>query len=289
MLPNTLRSQLEFDVGCAVLEVVPVAGGDISKAFRVQCATGRRVFMKYSSDPEASDIFRVESLGLALLGASGVIEVPKVLKHSSDNSGNAYILEEFVEKGTPTPLFWERFGLAMANLHGNTSAFFGFSHDNYIGRLKQPNTRMSRWSDFYASQRLIPQMEQAVLSGAMNKADGRLLEVLCRRLDSLCPPEAPALIHGDLWSGNFICNTSGRPVLIDPSASFSHREMDLAMAHLFGGFHKRFFESYAENWPLEPGFDERKNVYQLYYLLVHVNHFGGSYIEDARAVLKKWS
>lgn len=288
MLPDTLRSQLTLDVGCTVLEVVPVAGGDISKAFRIRCSTGRRVFMKYSSEPEASDIFRAESIGLALLGASRVIDVPKVLKHGSDGAGNAYILQEFVERGKPTPLFWDQFGMAMANLHGNTSAFFGFSHDNYIGRLKQSNQRLNSWPEFYAAQRLIPQMERAVQSGAMNQADARLLEGLCRRLENLCPQEPPALIHGDLWSGNFICDTGGRPVLVDPSASFSHREMDLAMARLFGGFHQRFFESYADNWPLEPGFDERINVYQLYYLLVHVNHFGGSYIQDARAVLKKW-
>ncbi|MFZ4632920.1 MAG: fructosamine kinase family protein [Saprospiraceae bacterium] len=289
MLPKTLRLHLEYDAGYHIRKATPVAGGDVNRAYRVECDSGRFLLLKYNNSPEAADMFRTEALGLALLGASRVIRVPRVVYRGMDRENRAYLLLEYVEKGHRTPLFWQQFGQSLTNLHGNTSDRFGFAHDNYIGRLPQSNIRHYRWSHFYAQERLIPQMEMAIQRNRLTSADARLLDLLCNRLDSICPEEPPALIHGDLWNGNVLCDPYGQTVLIDPSASFSHREMDLAMAQLFGGFHASFFDSYHNAWPLEPGLSERVSVYQLYYILVHVNQFGGSYIQDARKILQKYS
>ncbi|HNE29026.1 MAG TPA: fructosamine kinase family protein, partial [Saprospiraceae bacterium] len=117
----------------------------------------------------------------------------------------------------------------------------------------------------------------------------RLMEKCCARLGRHVLEEAPALIHGDLWSGNFLCNTDGEPVLIDPSAAFAHREMDLAMARLFGGFDPAFFAAYERAWPLEPGFVERLGIYQLYYLMVHLNLFGEGYLRQVRDILNRFA
>lgn len=288
MLPQSLRVLIERDTNCRIVEIMPVAGGDICRAYRLQCASGESVFLKISPEPNATDMFHTESLGLALLGASRVIKVPKVFRYGIDEDAHAFIILEYIAGGEKNLLFWHRFGIALANLHGNTSATFGFAHDNFIGRLPQKNNRKPDWPTFYAEQRLLPQMALALDNKLLGASDLQLAESLCARLGEICPTEAPALIHGDLWSGNFLCDPEGHPVLIDPAASFSHREMDLAMARLFGGFHPSFFNNYNEYWPLEPGFEKRIDVYQLYYILVHVNLFGGSYVQEARRILAQW-
>jgi hypothetical protein len=224
-----------------------------------------------------------------LLGASRVIKTPKVFGHGSTEDGHAFLLLEFIAPGYKNRLFWENFGRALANLHGNTSAQFGFSHDNFIGSLPQSNTRHASWETFYAEERLWPQMLLACEKGYFDKTGERQLDALCRKLASICPKESPALTHGDLWSGNFLCDGMGQPVLIDPAASFAHREMDLAMSRLFGGFDEAFYKAYEHAWPLEAGFEKRMEVYQLYYLLVHANLFGGEYVGQVGEILRKWA
>jgi protein-ribulosamine 3-kinase len=288
MLPGTLRSFLEKELNTTFATVRAVAGGDINQAAKLEGENGRKWFLKYNDQPHAKDMFRAEALGLTLLGASRVIAVPKIHGHGPALDGYAYLLLDFVEPGHRNPLFWERFGQALANLHGMTSAQFGFAHDNFIGLLPQRNARQDTWAEFYTSERLRPQMWLARRQDRLDADDDRRLEKICAKLGELCPDEAPALIHGDLWSGNFLCNADGHPVLIDPAACYAHREMDLAMSRLFGGFDPAFYAAYEASWPLEPGFDDRLEIYQLYYLLVHVNLFGGGYVDTAKGILKRF-
>jgi fructosamine-3-kinase len=287
MIPDILKSNLEGLLQTQIIQQRPVSGGDINHAVRLDTADRRKLFLKYNRSAQAPAMFRTEVLGLALLGASRVIAVPKVLHYGEAGEGWSFLLMEYMLPGHKNRLFWEYFGQALANLHGNTSQQFGFSHDNFIGRLPQSNSRHTRWPEFYAEERLWPQMLLAQDRSLLNRDDEQALERLCRRLHTICPEEAPALIHGDLWGGNFLCTLEGLPVLIDPAACFAHREMDLAMSRLFGGFDTVFYQSYQNAWPLEPGFEERLEVYQLYYLLVHVNLFGGGYVSQVRQILKK--
>jgi len=285
----TLLSRLELLLQTAIDPAArPVGGGDIHHAYLLESADGRRWFLKTNTDPAASDMFRTEAQGLALLGASRSIRIPKIFGHGCTEDGHGYLLLEYVHPGYRNRLFWERFGQGLANLHGNTSARFGFAHDNFIGRLPQANARHDTWAEFYSEERLWPQMLLAREQGYFDADAERQLDRLCQNLSWRCPQEPPALTHGDLWSGNFLCDPDGYPVLIDPAASFAHREMDLAMSRLFGGFDPAFYAAYEEAWPLENGFENRMEIYQLYYLLAHVNLFGGGYVRSAQEILAKF-
>ncbi|MBK8969580.1 MAG: fructosamine kinase family protein [Saprospiraceae bacterium] len=288
MLPTSLEKHLETLLQTTFSAVQPLSGGSINQAFRLDGPAGRQWFVKTNTGKQAPAMFRTESQGLALLGASRSIRTPKIFGHGSTADGHAYLVLEYVKPGYRNRLFWEHFGRGLANLHGNTSALFGFAHDNFIGRLPQSNSRHTTWAEFYAEERLWPQMLLARELGYFDAATEQQLDRLCKNLGWRCPEEQPALCHGDLWSGNFLCDAAGLPVLIDPAACFAHREMDLAMSRLFGGFDPAFYSAYTEAWPLEPGFDERVEIYQLYYLLVHVNLFGGGYVDSVRSVLQRF-
>lgn len=288
MFPQSLHTYLESFLQTKILAARPVSGGDIHHAFRLDTTDGRRMFIKTNRHNQAPAMFKTESQGLALLGASKSIRTPKIYSHGSTDDGHAYLLMEFIPSGYRNRLFWERFGQGLANLHGNTSAMYGFAHDNFIGRLPQPNTRHDTWAEFYAEERLWPQMILAREQGYFDDSAEQQLDRLCRNLAWRCPEEQPALCHGDLWSGNFICDAAGQPVLIDPAACFVHRETDLAMSRLFGGFDPAFYAAYNEAWPLEPGFEQRVEIYQLYYLLVHVNLFGSGYVDSVRRILERF-
>lgn len=286
MLTDSLLPHLQSVLHSDLTALQAVGGGDTHQAHALQAADGRLFFVKYATLPRAADMFRTEAQGLALLGASRVIRTPRVWAHGTAPDGPSFLLLDFIPSGQRSRLFWENFGAALANLHGNTAEKFGFAHGNFIGLLPQSNGRHDRWSEFYAAERLLPQTRLARDSGRIDVATARQVEKLCARIDRICPEESPALIHGDLWSGNFLCDRAGQPVLIDPAAAFAHREMDLGMAQLFGGFDAAFFQAYETAWPLEPGFAGRVGVYQLYYVLVHVNLFGGSYAGQARDILR---
>ena len=288
MLPAELQLHLEELLGERFASNKAVGGGDIHRAGEITTVSGGQFFVKYNTGLQSADMFRTEALGLALLGASRVIAVPKIAAQGS--IGNfSYLLMAFIAPGPRTRRFWESFGQALATLHGTTSAHFGFSHDNFIGSLPQSNSRRDTWADFYTLERLQPQMRLARQGDLLDAGDEKRLDTLCSKLAALCPEEPPALTHGDLWSGNFLCDRESRPVLIDPAASFAHREMDMAMSRLFGGFDDVFYQGYEDTWPLEPGFNDRLEVYQLYYLLVHVNLFGGGYVESVRRILRHYA
>ncbi len=289
MLQPALLEHLETILGVRLAHAKPLAGGDINRAFLLRGNDGRAWFLKTNTAVQASDMFRTEAQGLALLGASQSIRTPKVLGHGAIPGAPAFLVLEYVAPGYKNRLFWETFGRALANLHGNTSARFGFAHDNFIGTLPQSNTRHDTWAAFYAEERLWPQLLLAAEQGYFDKNAERQLDHLCKKLGWLCPAEPAAFSHGDLWSGNFLCDLAGQPVLIDPAAAFAHREVDLAMSRLFGGFDPAFYAAYEEAWPLEPGFEKRLEVYQLYYILVHVNLFGGGYVRSAQEILRRWS
>jgi protein-ribulosamine 3-kinase len=286
MLPTAIHQKCLEILSTDIRSATPVAGGDINKAMLLETGKGR-FFIKMNDSPNAGSMFEAEAAGLLVLGSHGVIRTPEVIAHGSTEDGSFLLLEN-IETGFRPDGFWEKFGAALAQLHSKTSPTFGFGHDNFIGSLPQQNCQHDDWASFYTNERLIPQLTIAKQQKRLQTSDFQHFEQLFQRLPDLCPKEPPALTHGDLWSGNFLCAANGQPVLIDPAASFAHREMDLAMSRLFGGFERPFYRSYEEAWPLAPGFEERLPVYQLYYLLVHVNLFGGGYLRSVREALGRF-
>lgn len=269
-----------------VEQAVPVGGGSINDAYRLQTDAGR-FFVKVNSADRFPSMFEAEADGLRRLKAAGALRVPEPIAHGEDHD-DAFLLLEWIEGGLRTEAFWEAFGRGLARLHGHSAERFGLERDNYIGSLKQVNTPEADWPAFFIKHRLEPQLRMARDRRRVEAGMSFRFERLFARLDRLFPAEPPALLHGDLWSGNFLCDAEGRPVLIDPAVYFGHREMDLAMTRLFGGFDAAFHSAYHSERPLERGWEERIDLCYLYPLLVHVNLFGGGYVQQVEAVLRRF-
>ena len=286
MLPSAILQKCLEILGADIRSARSVTGGDINQAMLLETSAGQ-FFLKTNSAPTAGSMFEAEAAGLALLASANALRTPAVIGFGDTPEGGFLLLEHIETDFRPLD-FWEKFGSGLAILHRSTAPCFGLGHDNFIGSLRQQNCQHSTWPDFYIHERLLPQLDIAKQSKQLQPVDFQQFEQLFKLLPELCPAEPPALIHGDLWSGNFLCNADGNPVIFDPAVSYAHREMDLAMSRLFGGFERPFYRSYEEAWPLAPGFEQRLPVYQLYYLLVHVNLFGGGYVGSVRSILKQF-
>jgi len=278
-MDTALASSLARALGAKVQRARTVAGGDINDAWAVELADGRSVFVK-SNAAAARTMFAREAEGLRWLADARAIRVPDVVGVSSGQDGAApWLALELVERGSPGRDHDERLGRGLALLHRAGAPGFGLDHDNFIGRLPQQNTPCATWPELYRTRRLEAQLARARKAGLASPRMERGLEALFARLDALVgPPEPPARLHGDLWGGNAFADASGAPVLIDPAVYGGHREVDLAMMRLFGGFSARVFDAYHEAWPLADGHEDRVPLYQLYPLLVHVKLFGASYV-----------
>jgi fructosamine-3-kinase len=283
---TALASALAAELGTALQSATPVSGGDINLAYRVALADGRQVFVK--SNPRLRPVvFQVEARGLAWLRAAGALRIPELLAVSSDASPVGFLVLELLESTRPGRDFDELLGRGLARLHGTRPAGFGLDHDNFIGSLPQPNDPLPSWIEFFRERRLLPQFERAMRAGRLSSSLARSFQRLLERLELLVgPEEPPARLHGDLWTGNLHTGPAGEPCLIDPACYGGHREVDLAMMRLFGGFSERVFAAYAEHSPLLDGHEERVPLYQLYPLLVHVNLFGGGYAGSVERALR---
>lgn len=262
-----------------LLHATPLAGGDINKVFQLQCIEGNFV-VKLNNATQFPGMFEAEKKGLHLLASSQSFEVPEVIVTDTIND-TSYLLMEYINSGSKKNTFWEDFGIQLALLHQTTQDHFGLSHHNYIGSLPQYNHPKATASQFYIQQRLEPQFKMAAHQGFVFKG----LEEVYKNIAQEIPLEAPSLLHGDLWSGNYMVSASGTPVLIDPAVSFAPREMDLAMMHLFGGFPEAVFSTYSQQFPLQENWRQRLPLWQLYYLLVHLTLFGKSYYSQVASIL----
>lgn len=274
--PDALAAAL----GSPVSDTRGVGGGCISPAFRVTLQDGRRIFVKTVPAGAPAGLLACEAYSLRALAATGAVRVPDVLAEADD-----WLALEWLEPAAGGTGAWHELGRGLAALHTTTSASFGWDHDNFIGTLPQPNARTESWVEFWREQRLLPQLAQAAaqLGGSTMREFGELVD----RLDELLHVDvAPSLLHGDLWGGN-VHMSGGGGALIDPSSYYGHAEVDLAMARLFGGFPPAFFDAYDEARPPQPGAAARTTLYQLFYLLVHVNLFGGSYVDSTRRAVRE--
>ena len=262
------------------IKIFPYSSG------KLQTQSGAEYFLKTGA-PSAT--YQCEADGLGELARSGAISVAEVAA-----AGKNYILTKYIESGSKRTDFFEDFGRRLARMHRQTAPHFGFYENNFIGANRQINLAEGdekvNWVTFYFNKRLLYQYKLAesnnLVSDRLRKGFSKLETTIEKILAN--SQEPPALLHGDLWAGNYLCNSQGNPVLIDPAVYYGHREADLAMTKLFGGFTQSFYRAYNQEYPLPEGWEYREDVYKLYHVLNHLNIFGRSYLSEAEYLAGKW-
>ena len=280
-----------FGTGMQIVSRRQVYGGDINLSYRLTLSDGRSVFMK-SNTPENLSFFEAEAKGLEALRQTVTIGVPEVLGMGADKN-MSFLLLEYLESAPKIERYFEVFGRELAALHRADCSFlvpdglFGFSGDNYIGATPQKNTPMTSWVDFFRECRLMPQFRMA--DRYFDAETRKLCTKLTDHLDSYLPePEFPSLIHGDLWSGNAAPGPDGKAWIFDPAAYVGHHEAELAMTELFGKYPETFYRAYNEVTPIDSGYQDRRDLYNLYHLLNHLNLFGSSYLGAVKNILRRY-
>lgn len=262
------------------------SGGCINNTLKLR-TSGGDFFLKWQTGIP-HDMFEKEAAGLKLLANAGPIKIPEVIAHGKVE-GKYYLLMEHIESAAPSNNYWEDFGEALAIMHKDNSAErYGLDHDNYIGKLPQANHVSDNWIDFFIQNRLEYQLKLAIQNGLVSNNLIDRYRNFYKLLPDLLPVDKPALLHGDMWSGNVMVGHDGKVTLIDPAVYYGHREIELAFTHMFGGFRHEFYSSYRSNYPLDPGFDERIEIYNIYPHMVHVNLFGTSYLGGVESVLRRY-
>lgn len=271
----------------SVKNITPVSGGDINQAFCIETTDGKKYFLKVNDVKKFPEMFAKEANGLNALKNGSNLIVPQIISRGVAGS-KQYLLLEWLEKGIFTENFWKNFGHSLAQMHKLPQSYFGFEEDNFIGSLPQKNTKHESWKLFYTNCRIMPLAKQLKDKGSFSSKDFAAAEAFCKKIGEIFPAEPASLLHGDLWSGNCMIAESGAAAIFDPAVYFGHREMDIGMTKLFGGFSQPFYEAYNEMYPLEKDWQQRIPYTQLYPLLVHAILFGGHYIESAREILREF-
>jgi fructosamine-3-kinase len=280
-----LRAALEHDLGATVVSTAPVHGGDVAIAYRLDLADGTRAFAKTHADPPPG-FFTTEAASLTWLRDAGAVRIPEVLAVSDHP---AYLALEWIDRGAPRADTEADLGRALAALHRAGAPTFGRVDRRTTGSRRLPNDPCATWAELYAERRLRPLARLGHDSGALPDRACRALEDVADRLAAIFPTtEPPSRLHGDLWAGNRVVDAEGRSWLVDPAAHGGHREFDLAMMRLFGGFGPEAFAAYEEVHPLEPGWPERVALHQLAPLAVHAIKFGGAYVPETERALARY-
>lgn len=267
-----------------VERMIPLSGGDINEVFKLE--TNKDNFcIKLNDAVLYPEMFEKEAKGLQRLNKSS-FRVPEVVATGSFNE-YAYLILEFIDSRPPHKDFWRQFAENLSDLHAIRNESFGWEENNYIGTLTQSNRNTENWSQFFYQERLYPMVKNAVEKGLMDSQDLFYLEKVRNRTEELYGTSNASLIHGDLWSGNYMSDENGSPVLIDPAVYFGHADMDIAMTKLFGGFDDSLYSYYSELNPQDNNWEERIKLCKLYPLIVHVNLFGGYYVQQYRDLVQR--
>jgi protein-ribulosamine 3-kinase len=281
---NQILNNLEEKLGEKIKSTQAISGGSIADARLIEMESGKKYFLKTGA--HSPKMFRAEANGLKEIEKAGVIRVPHIFVVEPD-----FLLMEYIRPSTQKAHFFERFGRQFAELHNSKSAQFGFFEDNFIGHTLQENRTNERqatdWRAFYFEKRLLFQFKLAESKNRVSEKLSKGFALLENKIESILSNqnEPPTLLHGDLWSGNFLADENGLPVLVDPAVYYGHREADLAMTKLFGGFPGSFYGAYQEVLPLAEGAGYRENIYKLYHVLNHLNLFGFSYQAQAEELV----
>lgn len=287
-LNDEIKNKIESLTESKLQSVQSLAGGCISNAFKIEMNFGKNYFLKINPNT-GRDMFIKEAHGLIELAKPKVIKVPEVIL-----SDDSFILTEFISTGRKDKKFFEEFGRQFASLHKFHSEHFGFTEDNYIGSNDQINipneAEKENWIKFYFDKRILYQYNLALKNGYATKELSNGISSLENNIDKILEgsAELPSLLHGDLWGGNYMVDENGKACLIDPAVYYGHREADLAMTKLFGGFSPEFYSAYNETFPLADGYEYREGIYKLYHILNHLNLFGRGYYSQAIALIRSY-
>ena len=264
-----------------------ISGGDINEASLLVLNDGTYLFMK-SNSPGFLPCFEAETKGLEAIRKTGAIGTPEVYGIGTDGS-RSFLLMEYISEGRQIKDYWELFASELADMHrSDIGTQYGFSKDNWIGASRQVNTLHGSWIPFFRDCRLKPQFDMA--ARYFSKEEQKQEYYLLSHLDQyLSEPDKPSLLHGDLWAGNMITGSDGKGWLIDPAVYYGHPEADLSMTELFGGFSEQFYRTYKEIMQLEPEYETRRDIYNLYHLLNHLNLFGSGYLGSVRRILNRYA
>lgn len=292
MLPAPVLSNIKQDILPSItgkhqsFDITAISGGSINQCYRLRLADGGNFFLKVNELSPYPALFEKEKEGLMALRP--FFQTPAVLA-CNHVEGWQLLLMEWIDTGIRTDQFWKGFGERLAYLHSHKGERSGWTGNNYIGSLVQDNSSMDNWVDFFRERRLRPLVNNAAAAGLLHRSQQQSFEDLYDRLPSFFEDERPSLLHGDLWSGNFLCDRNSTSVLIDPAVYYGHPSMDLAMTTLFGGFDRRFYEAYHHHRPLPSNYREQWEICNLYPLLVHLHLFGESYLGSITATLDQYS
>ena len=262
-MTDTFKAKLSEVLNEPIINISTVHGGDISEAFKLETPSNI-YFLKCHNGADAFSMFETESKGLNLLSKTNSVRTPEVI--AFDTFENlSFLLLEFVPSKSPNSKDYKVFGTQLANLHLNTTDAYGLDHDNKIGRLGQSNCQHKTWSAFYTYERLVPQLNLALQRGLLRDHDCPIVERMITVLSDFFSNVTPGLLHGDLWSGNYLISETGIPYLIDPAVYYGDGLVDIAMSKLFGGFGPEFYDAYHDIIPKNKAYSERIDLYQLYY------------------------
>ena len=264
-----------------------VGGGCINHAVKISTSVGD-FFLKWNASAPA-ELFLKEAAGLNEMRlAASTLSIPKVYWSKDVDDLPGLLLMEYLQPAINTSGLDEQLGRGIAQLHRKTAPAFGFDHSNYCGTTIQDNTWTDNWPEFYAQQRIWSLVEQIKKTRGMSSEEQKIYEKLVARMSDLLPHQTvPSLIHGDLWSGNYMYTANG-PALIDPACYYADREMELGMMQLFGGFSGSVWNTYQEEFPLPEGWRKRMRLYQLYHILNHYLLFGGLYGRQALEIAHEY-
>ena len=286
-MDQVFKSKIESELKSKISNIEMISGGDYGFSYKLSLNNNKDYFFKYLEIPSPSANIKSEINNLESLAKSNSCQTPDVIGYIEIKSSKSGLLLEWIDRKIPSISNLESFGRKLAQLHLNKAESFGWFEDNFISILNQSNNHNSSWSSFYLQERIEPLLKQAIEQQIIPSNYHRSLVTLEKRLINEIPHESASLLHGDLWSGNFIIAKKNEAYLIDPSCYYGHREMDLAMSLLFGSFGRPFYTAYQEIYPLEPGFESRLDLHQLYPLLVHALLFKGLYINKVLEILKR--
>jgi fructosamine-3-kinase len=269
-----------------IVSAKPVSGGDISSAYLLKTVK-ERYFLKVNNKPFALEMFHAEQKGLQTIADTRTIAVPHV--HLVDAyEGTSFLLMAYIESKRPDGADYQRLGAELAQLHQCTRDDYGFAEDNFIGSLPQSNRAHPTWASFYWAERILPQLQRAVSAHLLSRKEIPSADKAITLFSNLCGDVKPSLLHGDLWGGNYLIAKEGTPYMIDPALYYGHAMVDIAMSRLFGGFGAEFYDAYHEIIPKPAHYAEQMELYQLYYLLVHLNLFGSGYHSAVSSILKRF-
>ena len=265
-----------------------VGGGSINECYKVR--DGNRIlFCKQNSAQKFPELFEKEKKGLELIRKLELVQTPEIIDCYQEND-RQFLLLEWITEGRRSPEFWKNFGAQLAEMHLLKTERFGWHEWNYMGSIVQVNEPAIGWTDFFIQQRIEPLLKQCSQHQLISIKDRLKIEKLYNKFPEVFDPnEKPCTVHGDLWSGNFLCNEKEQPVLIDPAAYYGHRSVDLAMTTLFGGFDTAFYEAYHYHYPFPLNYKDQWQVCNLYPLLIHLLLFGKSYLISIQKTLEQFA